>query len=95
MKKWKMLSSRDIVKEINKRLQETWTDLEWKSRRVELRSEWKGRMNFVVSEYRNAGWSVKKEVLVSSCDTTCVYLIFKNPASFKSCPAEIRKTGVC
>ena len=80
-----MLSARDIVKVINDRLETTWSDLEWCSgKRIDVRLEWIGRMNFIVSEYRKAGWKVRREVVISSnIFFNDDYLIFQNPDSIK------------
>ena len=91
-----LLSAKDIVKAINESLETTWTDTEWKvGKKIEVQEEWCGRMNFVVSEYRKAGWTVKKEVMISaSKPSRFVYLVFWNPLSFKNCPKELKDTGV-
>ena len=80
-----MLSARDIVKVINHRLETTWSDQEWyDGKRIDVRLEWKGRMNFIVSEYRRAGWKVRREVVISSnIFFNDDYLIFQNPDSIK------------
>ena len=90
-----MISSKDIAKEINKRLRDTWTDLEWKKGKdVEIPREWAGRMKFITEQYVQAGWIVTKRAEISSGSKKAFYLNFKNPQSFKDCPKEIRSTGV-
>jgi len=91
-----MLSSRDIVKLINQRLETTWTDSEWlRGKRVDVESAWNGRMKFIMGEYRKAGWNVKREIMIST-DVPFYddYLIFRNPSSFQTCPPELRSAGV-
>tara|TARA_B100000029_G_C17429791_1_gene907455 strand:- start:613 stop:912 length:300 start_codon:yes stop_codon:yes gene_type:complete len=92
----KLLSAKDIVGVINERLETTWTDNEWKAgKKVEVKQEWCGRINFIVSEYRKKGWFVKKEAMICSDEPfRYVYLLFRNPSSFKDCPPELRTTGV-
>jgi len=87
-----MLSSRDIVKTINRKLETTWTDIEWNSgKKVGVETDWRGRMKFIMGEYRKAGWEVRREIMLSS-DAPFYddYLIFRNPGSFQSCPPELR-----
>ena len=91
-----MLSSRDIVKSINNKLEETWTEIEWvDGKKVDVDSEWRGRLKFIMSEYRKAGWDVKREIMIST-DVPFYddYLIFRNPSSFQTCPSELRSVGV-
>ena len=90
-----MLSSRDIVKTINRRLETTWTDSEWHGgKKVDVDSAWHGRMKFIMSEYRKAGWEVKREIMISTeAPFYDDYLIFRNPGSFRECPPELRSTG--
>jgi hypothetical protein len=90
-----MLSAIDIVKEINKQLENTWTEYEWKhGRKVKIAPEWRGRTKFVMEKYEKAGWKVRKEAKISSNPVlTEVYFVFQSPTSFKNCPSEIRGTG--
>ena len=90
-----MVSSKDIVKEINERLRDTWTDLEWKNgKNVRIKKEWAGRLKFISERYSLAGWVVKKRVEISSNGEKLFFLNFMNPMSFKDCPKEVRATGV-
>jgi hypothetical protein len=91
-----MLSSRDIVKLINESLETTWSELEWmEGKKIDVLSEWQGRMKFIMGEYRQAGWDVKREIMIST-DVPFYddYLIFRNPSSFHTCPPELRSAGV-
>ena len=91
-----MLSSKDIVKSINQRLETTWSDSEWvEGKKVDVKIAWNGRMKFIMGEYRKAGWNVKREVMIST-DVPFYddYLIFRNPSSFQTCPTELRSVGV-
>ena len=90
-----MISSKEIAKEINKRLRDTWSDYEWKNGKdVEIPSGWAGRMKFITEQYVNAGWIVTKRAEICSSSKKLFYLNFKNPQSFKDCPKELRSTGV-
>jgi hypothetical protein len=91
-----MLSSRDIVKLINESLETTWSELEWvEGKKIDVLSEWRGRMKFIMGEYRKAGWDVKREIIIST-DVPFYddYLIFRNPSSFQACPPELRSAGM-
>ena len=91
-----MLSSRDIVKAINCKLETTWSDAEWSDgKKVKIEIDWKGRMKFIMGEYRKAGWEVRREIMLSSdAPFSDDYLMFRNPSAFQSCPSELRSTGV-
>lgn len=90
-----MISSRDIVTEINKRLRDTWTDHEWKNgKKIKIERSWAGRLKFITERYADASWVVKKTAEISSSGERLFFLNFINPASFKDCPTEIRDTGV-
>ena len=91
-----LLSSRDIVKVINESLDTTWTSFEWiDGKKVNVQPEWRGRMKFIISEYRKAGWTVRREFMISTdVPFHDDYLIFRNPSSFEECPKELRSTGV-
>ena len=91
-----MLSSRDIVKLINESLETAWSELEWlEGKKIDVLSEWRGRMKFIMGEYRKAGWDVKREIIIST-DMPFYddYLIFRNPSAFQTCPPELRSAGV-
>ena len=90
-----MISSKEIAKEINKRLRDTWSDYEWKNGKdILIEKGWAGRLKFITERYENAGWVVKKRVEISTTKQKVFYLNFKNPLSFKDCPQELRDTGV-
>ena len=89
-----MISSRDIAKEINRRLRDTWTDFEWKNGKdIEVDKAWAGRMKFITEQYVNAGWLVTMKAEIFS-NKRIFYMNFKNPMSFKEAPKELRDTGV-
>tara|TARA_Y100000034_G_C6772883_1_gene344892 strand:- start:291 stop:566 length:276 start_codon:yes stop_codon:yes gene_type:complete len=91
-----MIASKDIVKKINERLETTWTSSEWLTgKKVPVEEEWRGRMKFILEQYRIAGWTVEREVVLSS-DFPYYddYLIFRNPESYETCPKELRASGV-
>ncbi len=90
-----MISSKDIVEKINKRLRDTWTDREWKNGKdIRIEKGWAGRMKFITERYVSAGWVVKKRAEISTTKEKVFFLNFMNPLSFKNCPQEIRDTGV-
>lgn len=90
-----MISSKDIVYDINKQLRDTWSEHEWKhGKDVVVDKGWAGRLKFITERYINAGWVVKKRVEISSTKERIFFLNFINPLSFKNCPTEIRDTGV-
>lgn len=90
-----MISSREIADIINRRLRDTWTDYEWKhGKDVEIPVGWKGRMKFITAQYEKVGWIVTKRAEISSDSKKVFFMNFKNPSSFKECPAELRSTGV-
>jgi hypothetical protein len=78
-----MLSAIDIINDINKQLEMTWTNFEWEhGKKVIILPEWLGRTEFILAKYRKAGWKVKKEATISSVAPTIdVYFIFFNPMS--------------
>jgi len=90
-----MISAKDIVDEINKRLRDTWTDHEWENGKdVFIKREWFGRLKFITERYESAGWVVKKRAELSSSGVHEFYMNFTNPMSFEQSPPEIRDTGV-
>ena len=91
-----MVGSREIVKAVNRRLETTWTDSEWKNgKKVEIPSEWAGRLKFISERYEQAGWVVRREAAISTGKGNIdYYFIFTHPDSFEKCPPEMRRTGV-
>jgi len=76
-----MLSTIEIMNDINEKLETTWTNFEWEhGKKITILSEWLGKTEYLLTKYRKAGWTVKKEAVISSVAPTIdVYFVFLNP----------------
>ena len=91
-----MSLERNIVKIINDDLETTWTEFEWKNGKIiDIEPDWRESIQFILKKYREAGWNVRRHIEISSSSPRKDYVVFKSPvASYKSCPEELRTSGV-
>jgi len=71
-----------VIKSINKCLAKNWTVEEIKQgRQIEIPGFWRSYINNLTLEYRKAGWTVSKQIQISSAQPKrrLFFMTFKNP----------------